>query len=114
MFSHLGIAGACSLLGGLATLMCVIPLVFLWQGERIRAGSKFCVAIRQCREEMTRKIDEQRKRRTLRLASGETNATLAAGSTGRNEKWSGTSTPVNSTTNPSGSDSLGARPTEDV
>ncbi|KAK4453026.1 polyamine transporter 3 [Podospora aff. communis PSN243] len=124
MFTRLGIAGACSLLGGLATLMCIIPFIFLWQGERIRAGSTFCIAIRQRREEMDRKIDEQRKRRTLRLASGESSATMVAGAANktlttttiglRTEKLSGMSTPVNSNGNPAGGDSLGARPKEEV
>ncbi|KAF3766489.1 MFS general substrate transporter [Cryphonectria parasitica EP155] len=41
MFNRLGIDGACSLLGGLSCLMCVIPFVFIWKGERLRAGSRF-------------------------------------------------------------------------
>jgi len=118
MFAQLGIAGACSLLGGLATLMCVIPFIFLWQGEHIRAGSKFCIAIRQRREEMTAKIDAQRKRRTLRLASNETSGTGAKNSPvpGVNSRWSGASTPINSTTNPTGAtvESFAARTKEDV
>ncbi|KAK3314680.1 major facilitator superfamily domain-containing protein [Apodospora peruviana] len=64
MFATLEISGACSLLGGLSLLMCAIPFVFLWQGEKIRANSKFCLALRQRKEEMARKIDEQRKRLT--------------------------------------------------
>ncbi|KAK3683998.1 fluconazole resistance protein [Podospora appendiculata] len=62
MFARLGVAGACSLLGGLALLMCAIPFVFLWQGEKIRASSKFCLALRVRKEEMAKKIEEQRKR----------------------------------------------------
>ncbi|KAK1761192.1 major facilitator superfamily domain-containing protein [Echria macrotheca] len=64
MFARLGIAGACSLLGGLATLMCVIPFLFLWQGPRIRASSKFCIALKKRKEEMAAKIEAQRKRRS--------------------------------------------------
>ncbi|KAL2825073.1 major facilitator superfamily domain-containing protein [Aspergillus cavernicola] len=45
MFDRLGVAGACSLLGGLSGVMCVIPLVFLWKGHRMRASSTFCARI---------------------------------------------------------------------
>ncbi|KAJ9138711.1 Polyamine transporter 3 [Pleurostoma richardsiae] len=57
MFDRLGIAGACSLLGGLSCIMCAIPFVFLWKGEAIRAGSEFCVALKMRKEE-----EERRKR----------------------------------------------------
>jgi len=113
MFARLGIAGACSLLGGLATLMCIIPFLFLWQGERIRANSQFCIAIRQRREEMAARIDAQRKRRTLRESSlgGLTGSTavLNASSKGvsttnpstivATEDGSGSSTPVGGAAN---------------
>ncbi|KAK4205723.1 putative polyamine transporter [Triangularia verruculosa] len=71
MFEKLGISGACSLLGGVSTLMCVIPFVFLWQGDRIRSNSKFCLAIRQRKEEQTRKIEEQRRRSHARMLQRE-------------------------------------------
>jgi hypothetical protein len=71
MFAQLGIAGACSLLGGLSMLMCIIPFVFLWQGEKIRANSKFCTALRARKEEMTRKIEEQKERRRRTVLEGE-------------------------------------------
>ncbi|KAF9874510.1 hypothetical protein CkaCkLH20_08073 [Colletotrichum karsti] len=70
MFDGLGIAGACSLLGGLSALMCVIPFVFIWKGERIRAGSRFCIALRERREEMERKVERQRRREEARRGSG--------------------------------------------
>jgi hypothetical protein len=57
IFDRLGIAGACSLLGGLSCIMCAIPFVFLWKGEAIRAGSEFCVALKMRKEE-----EERRKR----------------------------------------------------
>lgn len=66
MFTRLGIAGGCSLLGGLSLLMCLIPFAFIWKGERIRAGSRFCIALRERKEEMARKVEEQRRRRELR------------------------------------------------
>ncbi|CAI6099449.1 unnamed protein product, partial [Clonostachys chloroleuca] len=46
MFERLGIAGACSLLGGLSGIMCLTPFVFIWKDDRIRARSKFCIALK--------------------------------------------------------------------
>ncbi|KHN98269.1 fluconazole resistance protein (FLU1) [Metarhizium album ARSEF 1941] len=60
MFRQLGITGACSLLGGLSAVMCVIPFIFIWQGPIIRARSRFCIALREQKEEMQRKADAQR------------------------------------------------------
>lgn len=62
MFSKLGINGACSLLGGLSCLMCAIPFLFIWKGEKLRAGSRFCIYLRERREEMERKVEEQRQK----------------------------------------------------
>ncbi|KAK3997195.1 putative polyamine transporter [Cladorrhinum sp. PSN332] len=67
MFEALGISGACSLLGGISLLMCVIPFVFLWQGDRIRANSKFCIALRERREANAKRIDDQRRRSAAKL-----------------------------------------------
>lgn len=66
MFKKLTIPGACSLLGGLSLLMCAIPFLFIWKGEKIRAGSKFCIALRERKIEMQRKVEEQRQRTLLR------------------------------------------------
>jgi hypothetical protein len=62
MFRRLEIPGACSLLGGLSALMCIIPFVFIWKGPSIRARSRFCIALRERKEEMQRKEDEARAR----------------------------------------------------
>lgn len=62
MFDSLGISGACALLGGLSAGMCVIPFVFIWKGPSLRARSRFCVALRERREEMHRKAEEERQR----------------------------------------------------
>ncbi|KAI1076433.1 major facilitator superfamily transporter [Whalleya microplaca] len=62
MFTRLGISGACSLLGGLSFCMCVIPFIFIWKGERIRAGSKFCIALKERKLEMEQKAEAQRKK----------------------------------------------------
>lgn len=63
MFHRLGIAGACSLLGGLSALMCIIPFVFIWKGPSIRSRSPFCIALRERKEEMMRKSEEEEARR---------------------------------------------------
>jgi MFS family permease len=42
MYTKLGVNWACSLLGFLSVLMALIPFVFIWKGEQIRARSKFC------------------------------------------------------------------------
>ncbi|RMJ14759.1 hypothetical protein CDV36_005583 [Fusarium kuroshium] len=62
MFRRLEIPGACSLLGGLSALMCIIPFVFIWKGPSIRARSRFCIALRERKEEMQRREDEARAR----------------------------------------------------
>ncbi|KAG9499084.1 hypothetical protein J7337_009896 [Fusarium musae] len=63
MFRQLHINGACSLLGALSALMCFIPFVFIWKGPSIRSRSKFCIALRERKEEMQRKEDEARARK---------------------------------------------------
>ncbi|KAK4133146.1 MFS general substrate transporter [Trichocladium antarcticum] len=62
MFQRLGISGALSLLGGLSTLMCAVPFLFLVHGKRIRANSKFCVALREREEEQQQKQQQQQTR----------------------------------------------------
>jgi hypothetical protein len=62
MFNGLGVSGACSLLGGLTAGMCVIPFVFIWKGPSIRARSKFCIALSERRDELARKVEEERQR----------------------------------------------------
>lgn len=63
MLRRLGVAGACSLLGGLSCVMCAVPLLFIWKGERLRAGSEFCALLRREKEEMLRRAEEGRRRR---------------------------------------------------
>uniref|UniRef100_A0A0B7KHD1 Major facilitator superfamily (MFS) profile domain-containing protein n=1 Tax=Bionectria ochroleuca TaxID=29856 RepID=A0A0B7KHD1_BIOOC len=62
MFDDLGISGACALLGGLSAGMCVIPFVFIWKGPVIREKSKFCIALRERREEIHRRAERERER----------------------------------------------------
>ncbi|KAI3327667.1 major facilitator superfamily transporter [Xylariaceae sp. AK1471] len=63
MFQRLGISGALSLLGGLSLLLSAIPWIFLWKGERIRAGSAFCIALKESKLEMERKAEQEMKER---------------------------------------------------
>jgi hypothetical protein len=62
LFRRLGISGACSLIGGLSAVMCVIPFIFIWKGSGIRSRSKFCIALKEQKEEMQRRADAQRAR----------------------------------------------------
>lgn len=62
MFRALGIDGALGLLGGLSLLLGTIPFIFLWKGERIRAGSAFCIALKERKLEMQRKAEMDAKR----------------------------------------------------
>ena len=57
MFRRLGISGACSLLGGLSLLMSVIPFLFIWQGQNIRARSPFCIALKKRKEEVAQETE---------------------------------------------------------
>ncbi|KAI1630691.1 major facilitator superfamily transporter [Biscogniauxia mediterranea] len=70
MFARLGVDGACSLLGGLSLLMCAIPYVFIWKGERIRAGSKFSMALRQHKLEMQQRAEEKQRRKEKACGDG--------------------------------------------
>ncbi|KAI0130289.1 major facilitator superfamily domain-containing protein [Xylariales sp. AK1849] len=63
MFERLGIAGACSLLGGLSLLMVPIPFLFIWRGVEIRQHSKFCIKLKEEKAEAARKVEEERQRR---------------------------------------------------
>jgi len=60
MFERLGIARACSLLGGIALLFSCVPFLFIWQGVRIRESSKFCIYLKERREEIARRAEERR------------------------------------------------------
>lgn len=75
MYHKLGVAWASSLLGFLSLGMCVIPFVFLWKGDALRAGSKFCIYLRESKEkEMEELAREQsamrRYEKTVQDASG--------------------------------------------
>ncbi|KAI0518506.1 major facilitator superfamily transporter [Xylaria bambusicola] len=56
LFNRLGISGACSLLAGLSLLLSAVPFIFIWKGERIRAGSKFCIELKKRKHEAQLKL----------------------------------------------------------
>ncbi|KAK0389946.1 hypothetical protein NLU13_3519 [Sarocladium strictum] len=62
MFTNLGIAGACSLLGGLSAAMCIIPWLFIWKGPVIRSKSRFCIALKKKKAEAQRREEEENRR----------------------------------------------------
>lgn len=57
MYTRLGVAWACSLLGFVSLAMSLIPFLFIKFGDRIRAKSTFCQELKQLKEE-----DERRER----------------------------------------------------
>ncbi|RWA08422.1 hypothetical protein EKO27_g6694 [Xylaria grammica] len=62
LFNRLGIRGACSLLAGLSLLLSAIPFIFIWKGERIRAGSKFCIELKERKHKRQLKVEEQNRK----------------------------------------------------
>jgi multidrug resistance protein len=63
MYDRLGVAWACSLLGFLGLGLAVIPFVFYWKGEELRARSKFCQYLKQM--ELEEEERSRRKRETV-------------------------------------------------
>ncbi|KAL6252679.1 hypothetical protein RBB50_000398 [Rhinocladiella similis] len=59
MFSRLGIAWACSVLGFLSMGMCLIPFAFIWFGDKIRDNSKFCKELKELKARETAEEDER-------------------------------------------------------
>jgi hypothetical protein len=63
MYERLGVAWAGSLLGFLSLLMCGVPFGFLYWGEGIRARSKFCIYLKEKKEEEMQKLRDEREKR---------------------------------------------------
>jgi hypothetical protein len=74
MYDKLGVPWACSLLGFLSLVMAVIPWIFLWKGESLRARSKFCQYLIQ-KEKEEEEVREQRHLRDGEIENGNDNAT---------------------------------------
>lgn len=65
MYSTLGVNWACSLLGFLSALMCLVPFLFLKFGDKIREKSEFCQEIQRKKAEDEAKQEQlwERQRR---------------------------------------------------
>ncbi len=59
LYARLGVDWACTLLGVLSALMCLIPFIFIRYGAKIRANSKFCQELKQ------KKADNEKKQQRL-------------------------------------------------
>ncbi|KLO94531.1 mfs-multidrug-resistance transporter [Fusarium fujikuroi] len=57
MFTALGVGGGGSLIGGVATLLALIPFVFFWYGARIRRKSKYALVEPGQMEKMDEEAD---------------------------------------------------------
>lgn len=67
MYNNLGVAWATSLLAFLSLIMCAIPFIFLWKGDTLRAGSKFCVYLKKNKE---KELAERARERAERNQTG--------------------------------------------
>ena len=69
MYDRLGVDWACTLLGILSALMCLIPFVFIKYGAKIRENSKFCQELKRKKaddeEKQRRRWERQRSRQAL-------------------------------------------------
>lgn len=61
MYTRLGVAWASSLLGFLSLGMCAIPFLFLWKGDVLRAGSKFCRYLKEKKEKEMEQLGRERR-----------------------------------------------------
>ena len=59
LYARLGVAWACTLLGLLSAIMCLIPFAFLRWGKKIRENSAFCQELK------TKKAEADEKQRRL-------------------------------------------------
>jgi len=75
MYRKLGVAWASSLLAFLSMGMCIIPFIFLWKGDVLRAGSRFCTFLRESKEKELEELARERSamrryEKTVEDASG--------------------------------------------
>jgi MFS family permease len=63
MYKHLGVQWASSLLAFLSLGMCGIPVLFLWKGDSIRKGSKFCTYLRERKAKELADLEKERLER---------------------------------------------------
>jgi len=60
MYTRLGVPWASSLLAFVSLGMCAIPFLFLWKGDRIRAGSQFCIYLKEKKEKELETLEKER------------------------------------------------------
>ena len=77
MYSTLGVNWACSLLGFLSAVMCLIPFLFLRYGDKIREKSEFCQELKRKKKEDAEKQERlwARQRRDRQKLEDQKNAT---------------------------------------
>jgi hypothetical protein len=63
LYGNLGVAWASSLLAFLSLGMCFIPFMFLWKGDKIREGSKFCIYLKEREEKELEELERERAAR---------------------------------------------------
>jgi MFS family permease len=61
MYQSLGVAWASSLLAFLSLGMCAIPFLFMWKGDRLRAGSRFCTFLKENKVREQAELSRQRE-----------------------------------------------------
>lgn len=70
LYGRLGVNWACTLLGLLSALMCLIPFVFIKYGAKIRENSEFCQELKRKKletEEKQRRRWERERRESGRV-----------------------------------------------
>jgi hypothetical protein len=63
MYKNLGVAWATSLFARLSLGMCVIPFLFLWKGDVLRAGSTFRAYVRESKQKELAELASKRAQR---------------------------------------------------
>ncbi|RDL35471.1 uncharacterized protein BP5553_07402 [Venustampulla echinocandica] len=65
MYRKLGVAWATSLLAFFSLVMCVIPFAFLWKGDKLKEGSKFCIYLKEKKDKELAELERKRDARRL-------------------------------------------------
>lgn len=82
MFRRLGISGACSLLGALSCIMCVVPFVFIWKGQWLRDHSEMCQDLKRAQDGLEAKMEAKKQREAERQCQLERSRSILGQETG--------------------------------
>lgn len=63
MYQKLGVPWATSLLAFFSLFMCVVPFGFLWKGDKLREGSKFCIFLKEKKKKELEELERKREAR---------------------------------------------------